>query len=172
ATGAHITAVERDPTRIQRLTANLQRWNLHADIINADATAWTPPALFDAILLDAPCSATGTIRRHPDVARLKRPREVQLITQSQDKLLEAAAAMLRPGGRLIYAVCSLQPEEGAPRIAAAVAKTGLRHAPFRPEELSTLPEALTADGFLRTHPGMWPDHGGMDGFFAARLIKN
>jgi 16S rRNA (cytosine967-C5)-methyltransferase len=78
--------------------------------------------------------------------------------------------MLRPGGRLIYAVCSLQPEEGAPRVAAA-AKFGLRHDPFRPDELSDIPEARTPDGNLRTHPGLWRDLGGMDGFFAARLIK-
>jgi 16S rRNA (cytosine967-C5)-methyltransferase len=171
AAGAIVTAVERDPARIERLTANLKRWNLHADVINADATAWTPPALFDAVLLDAPCSATGTIRRHPDVLRIKRQRDVQTVAQAQDKLLDAAAAMLRPGGRLIYAVCSLQPEEAAPRITAATARTGLRHDPFRPEELAGLPEAITKEGHLRTHPGLWRDQGGMDGFFAARLIK-
>jgi 16S rRNA (cytosine967-C5)-methyltransferase len=171
AAGAAVTAVERDPARIDRLAANLKRWELHADVICADATTWTPPAQFDAILLDAPCSATGTIRRHPDVARIKRPRDVQTVTQAQDKLLQAAAAMLRPGGRLIYAVCSLQPEEGPPRIAQAVAKCGLRHDPFRPDELAALPEALTRDGFLATHPGLWRDRGGMDGFFAARLLK-
>jgi 16S rRNA (cytosine967-C5)-methyltransferase len=140
-------------------------------VINVDATAWAPPEMFDAVLLDAPCSATGTIRRHPDVARVKRPRDVQTVTQAQDKLLEAAASMLRKGGRLIYAVCSLQPEEAAPRIAAATARTGLRHDPFHPGELADLPEALTKEGFLRTHPGLWRDRGGMDGFFAARLIK-
>jgi 16S rRNA (cytosine967-C5)-methyltransferase len=171
AAGALVTAIERDPARIERLGANLKRWGLHADVINVDATTWTPPALFDAVLLDAPCSATGTIRRHPDVARVKRARDVQTVTQAQDKLLEAAAAMLRKGGRLIYAVCSLQPEEGAPRIAAVIAKTGLRHDPFRPDELADLPEALTSEGFLRTHPGLWRERGGMDGFFAARLIK-
>jgi 16S rRNA (cytosine967-C5)-methyltransferase len=85
--------------------------------------------------------------------------------------MRAAAALLRPGGRLIYAVCSLQPEEAAPRVAAAVASCGLRHDPFMPHELADLPEALTPDGFLRTHPGLWPDLGGMDGFFAARLTK-
>jgi 16S rRNA (cytosine967-C5)-methyltransferase len=170
AAGAVVTALERDPNRIERLTANLKRWGLHADVINADATEWTPPALFDAILLDAPCSATGTIRRHPDVARLKRPRDIQTVIQAQDKLLESAASMLRPGGRLVYAVCSLQPEEGAPRVAAA-AKFGLRHAPFSPEELAAISEARTSEGFLRTHPGLWADKGGMDGFFAARLIK-
>ena len=168
--GALVTAMERDPARIERLTANLARWHLHADVINADATAWRAPAPFDAVLLDAPCSATGTIRRHPDVARIKRPRDVQTVTQAQDKLLEAASAMLRSGGRLIYAVCSLQPEEGAPRVAAA-SRFGLRHDPFRPHELAALPEALTAEGFLRTHPGLWPERGSMDGFFAARLIK-
>ncbi|HBK06119.1 MAG TPA: rRNA cytosine-C5-methylase [Acetobacteraceae bacterium] len=170
AAGASVTALERDAARIERLTVNLKRWGLHADVINADATEWTPPALFDAILLDAPCSATGTIRRHPDVARLKRPRDVQTVTQAQDKLLESAASMLRPGGRLVYAVCSLQPEEGAPRVAAA-AGFGLRHDPFSPEELAAIPEARTPEGFLRTHPGLWADKGGMDGFFAARLIK-
>jgi 16S rRNA (cytosine967-C5)-methyltransferase len=171
AAGAVVTAVERDPARIERLTANLKRWNLPAEVINADATAWTPPALFDAVLLDAPCSATGTIRRHPDVARVKRQRDVQTVTVAQDKLLDAAAGMLRSGGRLIYAVCSLQPEEGAPRIAAIAARTGLRPDPFTAEELATLPEARTREGFLRTHPGMWHESGGMDGFFAARLIK-
>jgi 16S rRNA (cytosine967-C5)-methyltransferase len=167
AAGAVVTALERDATRIERLTDNLRRWHLHADVINADATEWSPPELFDAVLLDAPCSATGTIRRHPDVARIKRLRDVQTVTQAQDKLLQAAAAMLRPGGRLIYAVCSLQPEEGAARLAAS----RLRHDPFRPEELAALPEALTKEGYLRTHPGMWASRGGMDGFFAARLIK-
>lgn len=172
ATGAKVTAVERDPRRLERLAANLRHWHLDAILVQADATAWTPPgAPFDAVLLDAPCSATGTIRRHPDVPHIKRQRDVQSLTETQDKLLSAAAAMLRPGGRLIYAVCSLQPEEGAPRITAAIARGGLRHDPFTPDELADLPEACTPDGFLRTHPGLWPEHGGMDGFFAARLRK-
>jgi 16S rRNA (cytosine967-C5)-methyltransferase len=170
AAGAAVTAIERDAGRMERFTANLKHWRLHANVINADATTWTPPVPFDAVLLDAPCSATGTIRRHPDVARIKRPRDVQTVTQAQDKLLQAAAGMLRQGGRLIYAVCSLQPEEGLPRIAAAT-KFGLRHDPFSADELAALPEARTREGFLRTHPGLWPERGGMDGFFAARLIK-
>jgi len=171
AAGATVTAVERDATRIERLAENLRRWGLPAEVVNADAVEWTPPGLFDAVLLDAPCSATGTIRRHPDVGRIKRPRDVQTVVQAQDKLLEAAARMLRPGGRLVYAVCSLQYEEGAPRVAAAVARGGLRHDPFRTEELVGLPEGLTRDGFLRTNPGLWQELGGMDGFFAARLVK-
>jgi 16S rRNA (cytosine967-C5)-methyltransferase len=171
ASGAAVTAVERDPARVERLVANLQKWGVHADVITADAAAWTPPAPFDAVLLDAPCSATGTIRRHPDVAHLKRKRDVDSLIQLQDNLLDAAASILRPNGRLIYAVCSLQPEEGAPRIAEAVRKGRLRHDPFRPDELAALLEALTKEGFLRTHPGLWADRGGMDGFFAARLIR-
>jgi 16S rRNA (cytosine967-C5)-methyltransferase len=170
AAGALVTAIERDPARIERLTANLQRWHLHADVINADATTWTPSEPFDAVLLDAPCSATGTIRRHPEIVRTKHPRDVQTVTQVQDKLLQAAALMLRPGGRLVYTVCSLQPEESALRIAAA-ARFGLRHDPFRADECSDIPEALTREGFLGTHPALWPDLGGMDGFFAARLLK-
>jgi 16S rRNA (cytosine967-C5)-methyltransferase len=171
AAGASVVAVERDPTRLARLRDNLRHWRFEAETVQADAAAWTPPAPFDAVLLDAPCSATGTIRRHPDVPHIKRPRDVRALAAMQDRLLAASAAMLRPGGRLIYAVCSLQPEEGAPRVEAALARGGLRHDPFTHAELAALPEALTGDGFLRTHPGMWPERGGMDGFFAARLIR-
>jgi 16S rRNA (cytosine967-C5)-methyltransferase len=169
--GAQVTALDRDPTRLARLRDNLRHWRLNAETIQADATQWQPETPFDAVLLDAPCSATGTIRRHPDVPRLKRPRDIRALTETQDRLLTAATAMLRPGGRLIYAVCSLQPEEAAPRIEAALARGGLRRDPFLPGELPGLPEALTADGTLRTHPGLWPERGGMDGFFAARLVK-
>jgi 16S rRNA (cytosine967-C5)-methyltransferase len=173
--GASVTAIERDPVRLERLAGNLARLHMTATLVQADATSWQPPAPLDAILLDAPCTATGTARRHPDVIRNKRPRDVQTVIQTQDKLLHAAEAMLRPGGRLIYAVCSLQPEEGAPRIDAAVARGHLRHDPFTPDELAFLPEALTPEGHLRTHPALysalWPDHGGMDGFFAARLLR-
>ncbi|MBN8910441.1 MAG: rRNA cytosine-C5-methylase, partial [Rhodospirillales bacterium] len=164
-------AIERDPTRLARLAENLRRWHLSADLVEADATAWTPPAPPDAVLLDAPCSATGTIRRHPDILHLKRPRDVRALTEQQDALLAAAIGMLRSGGRLVYAVCSLQPEEGSPRIEAALARGGVRLDPFTPEELASLPEARTPEGYLRTHPGLWPDRGGMDGFFAARLIR-
>jgi 16S rRNA (cytosine967-C5)-methyltransferase len=171
AAGARVTALERDGGRLARLRDNLRHWRLQAETIEADATGWRPAEPFDAVLLDAPCSATGTIRRHPDVPYLKRPRDLAALTEAQDRLLAAAAAMLRPGGRLVYAVCSLQPEEAAPRIAAALARGGLRHAPFLPAELSGLPEAVTPDGYLRTHPGIWAERGGMDGFFAARLVR-
>jgi 16S rRNA (cytosine967-C5)-methyltransferase len=168
AAGAIVTAVERDPARLARLKENLARWHLTAEVIQADALTWSPPALFDAVLLDAPCSATGTIRRHPDVPHLKRPRDVKLVAEGQDALLAAAIRMVKPGGRLIYAVCSLQPEEGAARLASV---PGMRVAPFRPEELPGLAEAITPEGWLRTHPGMWADRGGMDGFFSGRLVR-
>ena len=171
ATGANVTAVERDATRMQRLQDNLRQWHLAATFVQADAAAWTPPAPLDAVLLDAPCSATGTIRRHPDVARLKRPQDVRALTEAQDRLLAASVGLLRPGGRLVYSVCSLQPEEGAARIAAALARGGVRHDPFPAAAFSGLPEARTPEGFLRTHPGLWAERGGMDGFFAARLVR-
>jgi len=169
--GAIVTAVERDGARLARLRENLARLRLSATFVQADATAWRTDEKFDAVLLDAPCSATGTIRRHPDVPHLKRPRDIAALVAAQDGLLDAAAGLLRPGGRLVYAVCSLQPEEAAPRVAAACARLGLVAAPFSASELAAIPEARTSDGFLRTHPGMWADRGGLDGFFAARLIK-
>ena len=172
AAGATVTAVERDPARLRRLQDNLRQWRLTATAVLADAAVWSPATPLDGVLLDAPCSATGTIRRHPDVLRIKRPQDVRALTEAQDRLLAAALRMLRPGGRLIYSVCSLQPEEGPARVAAVLSGGGMRHDPFRAVELPGLPEAITPDGFLRTHPGMWPERGGMDGFFAARLVRD
>jgi 16S rRNA (cytosine967-C5)-methyltransferase len=170
--GAAVVAVERDSARLARLQQNLRHWHLQAEVVLADAASWSPGRLFDAVLLDAPCSATGTIRRHPDVPHLKRPRDVRALAEAQDRLLHAAATMLRPGGRLIYSVCSLQPEEAAPRVQSAISAGDLRHDPFTAAEIADLPDALTPDGFLRTIPSMWADRGGMDGFFVARLVKN
>ena len=167
--GAHVIAIERDAGRLRRLHENLARLDLPVEVVQADALAWSPPAPLDAVLLDAPCSATGTIRRHPDVMRLKRPRDVAELAAGQDRLLAAATRMLRPGGRLVYAVCSLQPEEGMAR--AAAAPPGLRPDPVRPEELPDLAGALTPEGWVRTHPGLWADRGGMDGFFIARFVR-
>jgi len=167
AAGAHIFAVERDPIRMRRLHENLARLGLTVDVAQEDVLDWRPPAPLDAALLDAPCTATGTIRRHPDILRLRRPRDVAELAAAQARMLEAAAAMLRPGGRLIYAVCSLQAEEGEKLPIPA----SLRPAPFTPEELAALPEARTPAGHLRSHPGLWPELGHMDGFFAARFVK-
>jgi len=163
-----VTAIERDTFRLRRLHENLARLQLEVEVVQADAATWIPPVPLDAVLLDAPCSATGTIRRHPDVARLKRPRDLIEMTAGQDRLLAGAAAMLRPGGRLIYAVCSLQPEEGPARVATV---PGMRPDPFTPAELDGVATALTPQGTLRTHPGLWADRGGMDGFFAARFVR-
>ena len=165
--GASVTAVEKDPARLARLADNLGRWGVSVSLVQADILEWTPPALFDAVLLDAPCSATGTIRRHPDVPHLKRPRDIKMLSEQQDRMIAAAARMLKPGGRLIYSVCSLQPEEGAARLAAS----GLHSAPFPADAIPGFGEAIASDGFLRTHPGMWPDIGGMDGFFTGRAVR-
>jgi 16S rRNA (cytosine967-C5)-methyltransferase len=169
-TGAQVTAIENNPARMARLQENMERLGLPVRTVQADACTWQPDTPLDAILLDAPCSATGTARRHPDVLWVKRPRDLTALTAAQDRLLAAARDMLRPGGRLVYAVCSLQEEEGPARARAAQAM-GLVPSPFTPEELAVLPEALTPEGWLRTHPGLWPELGGMDGFFAARFIR-
>jgi 16S rRNA (cytosine967-C5)-methyltransferase len=171
-TGAEVTAVERDAGRLARLRDNLARLRLDATLVEADALTWSAaePGSFDAVLVDAPCTATGTIRRHPDVPRLRRPRDVETLAAAQRRLLAAAARLLRPGGRLVYAVCSLQPEEG-PAQAASLDGDLLMPDPISPDELPDLPEAVTPDGWLRTHPGLWPERGGMDGFFAARFRR-
>jgi len=170
--GASVTAVERDGHRLARLRDNLARLRLSAATVEADAGTWRPNGLFDAVLLDAPCSATGTIRRHPDVPHLKRPRDIAALVEGQDTLLTAATAMLRPGGRLVYAVCSLQPEEGPQRFAAALRRLPLRPSPITAEDVPGLEVALTPEGWLRTTPALWPDQGGMDGFFVGRATKS
>ncbi|GAB0114739.1 RsmB/NOP family class I SAM-dependent RNA methyltransferase [Acidisoma sp. C75] len=170
-TGAAVTAVELRADRLRRLSDNLARLGFAPEIVQADAAAWAPPALLDAVLLDAPCSATGTIRRHPDVPYLKQRGDIAALTETQDRLLAAAAAMLKPEGRLVYAVCSLQPEEGPERAARALSQLQLRIDPIGVEEAPGLGEARTAEGFLRTHPGLWPEEGGMDGFFIARFRR-
>ncbi len=171
ATGAQVVAVERDPKRAARLRENLARLRLSAEVVEADAAAWDPGARFDAVLLDAPCTATGTIRRHPDVPHLKRPRDLATAVEAQRRLLTAAARLLAPGGRLVYAVCSLQPEEGEAQL-AAIAALGLRPAPVRAEEVAGLPEgAVTPAGALRMRPDLWAERGGMDGFFVARFVS-
>jgi 16S rRNA (cytosine967-C5)-methyltransferase len=170
AAGAEVTAVERDAKRAGRLRENLARLQLQAEIVTADAAQFRPAAPFDAILLDAPCTATGTIRRHPDVAWLKRPRDVATAAALQSRLLQSAAAMLAPGGRLVFATCSLQAEEGEAHLREAAA-LGLKLDPIRPEEVPGLPEAILPSGAARTRPDYWAARGGMDGFFIARFVK-
>lgn len=172
AAGAEVTAVEASAARMQRLESNLARLGLSATLVRADAREWRPDAPLDAVLLDAPCSATGTIRRHPDVPYLKGPGDLPALTQMQDQMLAAAAAMLKPGGRLVYAVCSMQPEEGPARAAAALASLPLVADPVGADELPGLAPAIGAEGWVRTHPGLWPEHGGLDGFFIARFRRS
>jgi 16S rRNA (cytosine967-C5)-methyltransferase len=172
AAGARVTAVDHSPARLERLEANLARLGLEAASVAADARRWRPDAAADAVLLDAPCSATGTIRRHPDIARLKAPEAIAPLTRLQDELLDAAVEMVRPGGRIVYAVCSLQPEEAQSRIRALLARQAAvaRH-PLERRELPGLEELITPEGDLRTLPCHLADRGGMDGFFACRLTK-
>jgi 16S rRNA (cytosine967-C5)-methyltransferase len=171
AAGARVTAVERDPRRMLRLRENLARLKLEAEFVQADAASWTPAeAGFDAILLDAPCTATGIMRRHPDIPHLKRAADIAPMAETQARLLAHAATLLRPGGRLVFATCSLQPEEGEAHLERATS-LGLALDPIRAEELPGLAEALTARGTLRTRPDMWAERGGLDGFFAARFVK-
>ena len=170
AAGAQVTAVERDPKRADRLRENLARLQLPVELVVADAAGWAPAARFDAILLDAPCTATGTIRRHPDVPHLKRARDVASAAELQRSLLAAAAKLLAPGGRLVFATCSLQAEEGEAHLAAA-SGLGLVPEPVRPEEVPGLAEAISPAGALRTRPDFWAGRGGMDGFFVARFRK-
>jgi len=138
--------------------------------VTSDASKWTPAEKFDAVLLDAPCSGTGTLRRHPDIAWLKDEEDVGRLTITQDRLLLHAITLLKPGGMLIYAVCSLQEDEGPARIAALLARTPqLKRVPVRPEEMPGLAPAITPAGDVRTLPSMWADRGGLDGFYIARL---
>ena len=164
AAGWTVTALDKSARRTERLAENLKRSGLSAEIVVADALTWTPDAPFDAILLDAPCSATGTCRRHPDV--LHRHAGLDELTALQATLLERAAGWLAPGGTLVYAVCSLEPQEGEQQAAAFTALSP------RPVTDAELPEGLVASiGYFRTDPGMLADHGGIDGFFAARWTK-
>ena len=172
AAGANVIAVDRDRTRLARLKANLERLSLTAEIVQADAAAWRPRRPAGHILLDAPCSATGTIRRHPDIPHLKQPGDIARLVGLQDRLLDAATSMLAPGGLLVYCVCSLEPEEGPERIAALLARnpdlTRESIASHLPDGLDSL---ITDDGDLRTLPCHLAEFGGLDGFYATRLRR-
>lgn len=164
STGWQVTALDISKRRLELLKDNLKRTGLTAGVVRADALAWEPKHRFDAILLDAPCTATGTARRHPDVLHRIGPRQIAEMAELQAALIERAIGWLKPGGVLVYAVCSLEREEGEAR-AATVALTP---EPIRAEEL---PEGLasTPEGWLRTDPGMLAEAGGLDGFFVARF---
>lgn len=171
AAGATVTALDRSEPRLQRLRENLARLHLEAAIVCADVESWKPPQSFDAVLLDAPCSATGTIRRHPDLPHVKTEADVVKLAALQARLIPAAWAMLKPGGRMVYCVCSLQPEEGERQLARLRALPGARLAPADAAALGLPAEAVTKDGALRTLPSLWPGQGGMDGFYAVCVEK-
>jgi 16S rRNA (cytosine967-C5)-methyltransferase len=170
--GARVTALDRSPARIVRLAQNLHRLELEAELVTAEAGAWRPSEPADAVLLDAPCSATGTIRRHPDVAHLKTAEDVSRMAAEQDRLLRAASDMLRQGGILVYATCSLEPAEGSERTSAILAAgLPLAHRPISAEEFGWPEELVTPQGDLRTLPFHLAALGGLDGFYAARFER-
>jgi 16S rRNA (cytosine967-C5)-methyltransferase len=175
--GARVTAVDRSPGRMARLRDNLARLALEAEVVVADAVEWNSSRGFDGILVDAPCTSTGTIRRHPDVAWLRQEADTAALVALQQRLLQKAVTLLRPGGTLVYCTCSLEPEEGEQAISALLAnESSMRRAPIEAGEVAGLAEILTAEGDLRTLPCHLPHHdprlGGLDGFYAARLVKS
>ena len=170
--GAQVTAVERSEKRTTRLLGNLARLGLRAETVVADAGAWSPEAPADAVLLDAPCSSSGTIRRHPDVARLKTPEDIGKLASAQERLLDAAIGMVAPGGMIIYCTCSLQPEEGPERIGKLIGSGApVVREPLSASDVGGLEELLSAEGDLRSLPCHMGGQGGMDGFYASRLIR-
>jgi 16S rRNA (cytosine967-C5)-methyltransferase len=177
--GALVTAIDRSPNRVARLRDNLGRLSLEAQTFVADAAEWQEQNSegFDGVLVDAPCASTGTIRRHPDVAWLKQEADIGALTALQKRLLQKAVALLKPGGTLVYCTCSLEPEEGEQAIAWLLAtESGMRRAPVDASEVAGLAEIVNPDGDLRTLPchlpHLDPRLGGLDGFYAARLVKS
>lgn len=172
ALGANVVAVDRSPKRVERLRENLARLALNAETVVADATEWSGGP-FDAVLLDAPCTATGTIRRHPDLPWQKQHADLSALAGLQTRLLDRAAALTKPGGLLVYATCSLEPEECEAQIDSFLARhANFAPAPLAPEELPGFEEMLTTRGMLRSLPCHLAKQGGCDGFFAARLRRN
>jgi 16S rRNA (cytosine967-C5)-methyltransferase len=179
--GARVTAVDRSPARMARLRDNFTRLSLEAETVVADAAEWPSQGSFDGgfdgILIDAPCTSTGTIRRHPDVAWLRQETDIAALTALQKRLLQKAVTLLKPGGTLVYCTCSLEPEEGEQAVSALLAtEPSVRRAPIEPGEVAGLAEIITSDGDLRTLPCHLPHDdprlGGLDGFYAARLVKS
>jgi len=171
--GGPVTAVDRSEQRCARLRDNLERTGLSAEIVTADLLAWEPGTTFPRMLLDAPCTATGTLRRHPDAAWVRGGAELARLAEMQRHLLDHALRLLDPGGRLVYCVCSLEPEEGPEQIAAALERhSGVSRVPIAAEEIGGLAEAVTPEGDLRTLPSHWAKEGGMDGFYVARLTRS
>ncbi len=172
AAGASVIAVDHAAERLERLRENLRRLKLEAWTETADVADWRPATLADAVLLDAPCTATGTARRHPDVLWRKDASDVLAQAQIQNRLIAAAARMARPGGLLVYCVCSLAQEEGEGVVGAFLeSNPDFERCPIAPVELGGEAQFITPLGDLRTLPCHWPERGGIDGFYAARLRR-
>jgi 16S rRNA (cytosine967-C5)-methyltransferase len=176
--GAHVVSVDHGATRLGRLDENMRRLRLsdHVTTVQADILDWKPTELFDAVLLDAPCTSTGTIRRHPDLLHLKTEGDVARLAGLQARFLTAAANMVAPGGTLIYCTCSLEPEEGEQQIEKFLAENAeFARAPISASEVGDVAEWVTAAGDMRTlpcHMTLDPSFkSGMDGFYAARLVR-
>ncbi len=175
--GAQVTALDISQARLARVRENLIRLGLKAELVTGDATAWQADCQFDGILVDAPCSATGTIRRHPDILHLKRPDDIDKLSQLQGSILShAATSLLRPGGIIIYCTCSLEPEEGETQIALFLSRhAGFERIPVNADEVGGIDEFITPDGDVRTLPNQLPDDepclSGLDGFFISRLRR-
>ncbi|HKY81859.1 MAG TPA: transcription antitermination factor NusB [Sphingobium sp.] len=171
AAGWQVTAVDQSKKRLERLSDNLRRTALSAQVVQADLREWTPPGPVDAILLDAPCSATGIYRRHPDVLHRVGPRQIAEMAELQGELLARAGQWLKPGGRLIYATCSLEQAEGEEQITRFLED----HPDFSllPALADELPAGMvpTTQGWLRTDPDTLAEKGGTDGFFIARVAS-
>jgi 16S rRNA (cytosine967-C5)-methyltransferase len=175
--GARVIALDRSPGRTARLRDNLARLHLEAETVVTDAVEWPGHGgAIDGILIDAPCTSTGTIRRHPDVAWLRQEADIAALASLQKRLLQRATQLLRPGGTLVYCTCSLEPEEGEAQISALLsAEPGLKRLPIEAPEVGRLGEIVDLRGDLRTLPSHLPHAdprlGGLDGFYAARLVK-
>ncbi|MBD3818101.1 MAG: RsmB/NOP family class I SAM-dependent RNA methyltransferase [Brevundimonas diminuta] len=172
AAGAEVVALDRSETRLKRLRQNFERMKLKAEVVAVPAEDWEDDRTFDAVLLDAPCTATGTYRRNPEVLRATRPADVAKLADVQHRLLDAAAQKVKPGGRLVYCVCSLEREEGETQVIAFLRRNpAFRTVAAVPAEVGAPDEALTPEGWLRILPSQWAERGGLDGFFAAKLER-
>jgi len=172
AAGAEVTALDRSPARLKRLKQNFDRTGLPVEVVAVPAEDWEDERTFDAVLLDAPCTATGTYRRNPEVLRATRPAEVAKLADVQHRLLDVAADKVKPGGRLVYCVCSLEREEGETQVIAFLRRNpAFRTVAAVPSEVGAPDEALTPEGWLRILPSQWAERGGVDGFFVAKLER-
>lgn len=176
AAGAIVTAVDSSRSRLARLRTNLDRLGLKAEIVQADAIDWMPTEAFDAVLLDAPCSSTGTVRRHPDVPWTKSPADIEKLAGLQRRLLDHAVRLLKPGGRIVFSNCSLDPLEGEEMVRQFLSQNAdMTTDPIAPGEFAGVDDFITPEGWMRTTPAdmQMTDAtlSGMDGFFAARLRR-